>query len=239
MADRPLLQVQDLHVSYGKITALRGVSVDVDEGEIVALVGANGAGKSTLLRTISGLLAPRSGHILFKGERIDRRPANRIVKAGIAHVPEGRRVFPRFDTRENLKMGGFTRPDFDRLDAEIDKVIESVPVLKRRSSSASGALSGGEQQMLAIHRALMSKPTLLLLDEPSMGLAPVLVDGVMDLVASLNRQGTTVLLVEQNAVAAFEIAHRAYVLSAGEVVMSGTASTLLEQPGFASSYLGV
>jgi branched-chain amino acid transport system ATP-binding protein len=239
MSGEPLLSVSDLHVSYGRIEVLHGVDLEVNEGEIVALVGANGAGKSTLLKTISGLIRARRGKVHLSGRDVTGWSPHKLVRAGIAHVPEGRRVFPRFDIRENLRIGGYVSPDFRTNGAEIDRVIESVPALARRKSSLAGELSGGEQQLLAVQRALMSKPKLLLMDEPSMGLAPVLVDGIFDLIQQLNRGGTTVLLVEQNAVASMDIAHRAYVLAAGKVVMSGPAAELAARPEFSSAYLGI
>jgi branched-chain amino acid transport system ATP-binding protein len=239
MSAEPLLSVSDLHVSYGRIEVLHGVDLEVNEGEIVALVGANGAGKSTLLKTISGLIRPRRGKVHLGGRDVTGWSPHKLVRAGIAQVPEGRRVFPRFDIRENLRVGGYVSPDFRTNGAEIERVIASVPALERRKSSLAGELSGGEQQLLAVQRALMSKPKLLLMDEPSMGLAPVLVDGIFDLIQQLNRDGTTVLLVEQNAVASMGIAHRAYVLAAGKVVMSGAAAELAARPEFSSAYLGI
>ena len=239
MSAEPLLQISGLTVAYDRVEVLHGVDLEVRQGEIVALVGANGAGKSTLLKTISGLLRPRRGHIRFDGREVGGWAPHKLVRAGIAHVPEGRRVFPRFDISENLRVGGYTRGDFRSLGPTIERVIESVPALERRKGSLAGGLSGGEQQLLAVQRALMSQPKLLLMDEPSMGLAPVLVDGIFDLIRQLNAEGTTVLLVEQNAVASMDIAHRAYVLAAGQVVMSGAAAELAGRPEFASAYLGV
>jgi branched-chain amino acid transport system ATP-binding protein len=239
MSAEPVLSVSDLHVSYGRIEVLHGVDLEVNEGEIVALVGANGAGKSTLLKTISGLIRPRRGKVHLGGRDVTGWSPHKLVRAGIAQVPEGRRVFPRFDIRENLRVGGYVSPDFRTNGAEIERVIASVPALERRKSSLAGELSGGEQQLLAVQRALMSKPKLLLMDEPSMGLAPVLVDGIFDLIQQLNRDGTTVLLVEQNAVASMGIAQRAYVLAAGKVVMSGAAAELAARPEFSSAYLGI
>jgi branched-chain amino acid transport system ATP-binding protein len=239
MSAEPLLSVSDLHVSYGRIEVLHGLDLQVNEGEIVALVGANGAGKSTLLKTISGLIRPRRGKVSLGGRDVTGWSPHKLVRAGIAHVPEGRRVFPRFDLRENLRVGGYVSPDFRTLGPEIDRVIASVPALERRKGSLAGELSGGEQQLLAVQRGLMSKPKLLLMDEPSMGLAPVLVDGIFDLIQQLNAGGTTVLLVEQNAVASMDIAHRAYVLAAGKVVMSGPAAELAARPEFSSAYLGI
>lgn len=234
----PLLAIEDLAVSYGKVAAVQGVSLQVDEGEVVALVGANGAGKTTLLNTVSGLLRGTRGTIAFDGRPIQRLRPHEIVRLGLVQVPEGRRVFPRFDVRDNLRIGGFVRPDFSSLGPEADAIIERVDVLKRRATSQAGALSGGEQQILAIHRALMSKPRMMLLDEPSLGLAPVLADDVLDLVGRLRDQGVTVLLVEQNALGAMEIADRAYVLSSGRVARSGRCADLVRDPTFAAEYLG-
>lgn len=239
MSTEPLLRVSGLNVAYGRVEVLHGVDLEVHEGQVVALVGANGAGKSTLLRTISGLLRPRRGHVHFAGHEVTGWAPHKLVHAGIAHVPEGRRVFPRFDVSENVRIGGYTRSDFRTLGPEIDKAIASVPALERRKKSLGGGLSGGEQQLLAVQRALMSKPKLLLMDEPSMGLAPVLVDGIFDLIRELNRGGTTVLLVEQNAVASMDIAQHAYVLAAGRLVMSGPAAELAAKPEFSAAYLGV
>jgi branched-chain amino acid transport system ATP-binding protein len=239
MSAEALLEVSGLAVAYGRVEALHGVDLRVEEGQIVALVGANGAGKSTLLRTVSGLLRPRKGTVRFQGRDVTGRSPYKLVRDGIAHVPEGRRVFPRFDVRENLRVGAYARADYRGSAQEVDRVIDSVPALERRKGSLAGELSGGEQQLLAVHRALMSKPKLLLMDEPSMGLAPVLVDGIFDLVRELNEQGTTVLLVEQNAAASMDIAHMAYVLAAGTIVMSGPPAQLVAQPEFASAYLGV
>lgn len=239
MSAEPLLQVSDLHVSYGRIEVLHGVNLRVDEGKIVALVGANGAGKSTLLRTISGLTRPRRGTISFRGQDVTGWAPHKLVGSGIAHVPEGRRVFPRFDVRENLRVGAYVSPDFRNIGPEIDRAIASVPALERRKKALAGELSGGEQQLLAVQRALMAKPKLLLMDEPSMGLAPVLVDGIFDLIQQLNAAGTTVLLVEQNAVASMDIAHSAYVLAAGKIVMSGPAAELATRKEFSAAYLGI
>jgi branched-chain amino acid transport system ATP-binding protein len=239
MSAEALLEVSGLAVAYGRVEALHGVDLRVEEGQIVALVGANGAGKSTLLRTVSGLLRPRKGTVRFQGRDVTGRSPYKLVRDGIAHVPEGRRVFPRFDVRENLRVGAYARADYRGSAQEVDRVIDSVPALERRKGSLAGELSGGEQQLLAVHRALMSKPKLLLMDEPSMGLAPVLVDGIFDLVRELNQQGTTVLLVEQNAAASMDIADMAYVLAAGKIVMSGSPAQLVAQPEFASAYLGV
>jgi branched-chain amino acid transport system ATP-binding protein len=238
MPTEPLLRVSDLHVSYARTEVLHGVDLEVHAGEIVALLGANAAGKSTLLKAVSGLLRPRRGTISFAGQDVTGWPPHKLVRRGMAHVPEGRRVFPRFDVRENLRIGAYARSEFRTLGPEIDRTIASVPALERRKKSLAGELSGGEQQLLVVQRALMSQPTLLLLDEPSLGLAPVLVDGIFELLEQLNARGTTVLLVEQNALASVAIAHRAYVLAAGEIVMTGPARELAGRPGFTSAYLG-
>jgi branched-chain amino acid transport system ATP-binding protein len=232
-----MLEVRDLHVSYGEIPALKGVSLSVGAGEIVALLGNNGAGKTTTLKTISGLLAPRSGEVRLAGEPIRGLAAHAIVRKGIAHVPEGRRVFNRLTVRENLDMGAYTRTD-SGIDADLDRVFGLFPRLRERRSQVAGTLSGGEQQMLAIGRALMGHPRLLLLDEPSMGLAPVLVEQIFDTVRDINRQGTTVLLVEQNAALALDVAQRAYVLETGSVALAGFAGELAQNPEVRRAYLG-
>ena len=231
-----LLQVDGIRVAYGGIEALRGVSFDVDEGEIVTLLGANGAGKTTTLRTVSGLLRPKAGSISFEGSRIDTTPPHMMVRLGIGHVPEGRRIFPRMSVRENLTMGAYHRQD--ALHADLDRVFDLFPVLRERSSQDGGTLSGGEQQMLAIGRALMGRPRLLLLDEPSMGLAPMIVTRIFDIIREINQQGTTVLLVEQNAAQALRLANRGYVLETGEVVMSDKADALLKNDRIREAYLG-
>ncbi|MGH2599074.1 MAG: ABC transporter ATP-binding protein [Dehalococcoidia bacterium] len=231
-----LLEVQDIHVHYGKIEALKGVSIEVGEGEIVTLIGANGAGKSTTLKTISGLRAVSSGAVRFKGKDITKRTGSKRVLDGIAQAPEGRGIFPGMTVQENLMMGAYTRRGEVRED--LDKVFDLFPRLKERRSQAGGTLSGGEQQMLAIGRALMADPKLLLLDEPSMGLAPMLVSQIFEIIGEINRRGTTVLLVEQNAAQALQLAHRAYVLETGHVVASGEASTMLDDPQVRAAYLG-
>jgi branched-chain amino acid transport system ATP-binding protein len=231
-----LLQVEDLRVAYGGIEALRGISFDVDEGEIVTLLGANGAGKTTTLRTVSGLLKPKAGAISFDGQRIDGTPPHVMVRIGIGHVPEGRRIFARMTVRENLLMGAYHRRD--DLGADLDRVLELFPVLRERESQHGGTLSGGEQQMLAIGRALMGRPRLLLLDEPSMGLAPMIVARIFDIIREINQQGTTVLLVEQNAAQALRLATRGYVLETGEVVMTDAAAALLADDRVREAYLG-
>ncbi len=231
-----LLTIEGLRVSYGVIEALRGISVVVDEGDIVTLLGANGAGKTTTLRTISGLLKPTAGAITFDGLRIDGMPAHEVVGLGIGHVPEGRRIFPRMSVRENLQMGAYRRRG--DVSADIDRVYSLFPVLKERSSQDGGTLSGGEQQMLAIGRALMSEPRLLLLDEPSMGLAPLVVKRIFEIIRAINEQGTTILLVEQNAAQALRLASRGYVLETGAIVMSDTADALIHDPRVRAAYLG-
>jgi len=231
-----LLEVEDLHVSYGKVAALRGISLEVDDGEVVALVGANGAGKTTTLKTLSGLRAVSSGRIVFDGEDITAMPGHRRVKAGLCQAPEGRGVFPGMDVAENLAMGSYStgKPDPDTS----ARVLDLFPRLKERYHQQAGTLSGGEQQMLAIGRALMARPRLLLLDEPSMGLAPQLITLIFSIIREINEQGTTVLLVEQNAAQALALADRAYVLATGEVVRSGTGASLLEDESIVSAYLG-
>ena len=232
-----MLKVEDLHVYYGSIHAIKGVSFEVNEGEIVTLIGANGAGKSTTLNTVAGLLKPRYGHIAFEGNEVAGMPASKIVPHGMALCPEGRRVFQQMTVRENLEMGGYTRPASE-IAASIDDVFERFPRLKERHKQVAGTLSGGEQQMLAMGRALMSKPRLLMLDEPSMGLAPILVEQIFDIIGELNRAGTTILLVEQNAQMALSIAHRAYVLETGNIVKSGNANDLMHDDDVRKAYLG-
>ena len=231
-----LLEVADLEVRYGAIAALKGISFTVGEGEIVALLGANGAGKTTTQKTISGMLRPALGSITFDGQRIDGIPAHRLIGLGICHVPEGRHVFPRMSVAENLEMGAFRfrRPD----DAELDRVLTLFPILRDRFRQPAGTLSGGEQQMLAIGRALMGKPRLLLLDEPSMGLAPLIVRQIFEIVREINDSGVTVLLVEQYAAQALALANRGYVLETGELVLSGTGQELLADDRVRAAYLG-
>nr|WP_322496488.1 ABC transporter ATP-binding protein [Chloroflexus sp.] len=235
-----MLELQNVHTYYGKIHALKGISMTVEKGEIVTLIGSNGAGKSTTLRTISGLLKPRQGQVLFDGKRIDTLPPHEIVKLGIAQSPEGRRIFPRLTVLENLEMGAFlynTRsPEYQ---ADLDRVLTLFPRLRERVSQKGGTLSGGEQQMLAIGRALMTRPQVLLLDEPSMGLAPVLVEQIFEIIQTINQQGTTVLLVEQNALQALSIAHRGYVLQSGEIVLEDTAANLRDNEMVQKAYLGL
>ncbi len=234
-----LLEVKDLHVYYGAIHALQGISFHVNQGEIVTLIGANGAGKSTTLRTISGLLRARDGSIKFKGEEITTTPAEQIVRRGISQVPEGRKIFAPLTVRENLEMGAYTRSDPQEISRTMERVFTSFPRLKERINQLGGTLSGGEQQMLATGRGLMSQPTLLLLDEPSMGLSPLLVEEIFKIIQEINAQGTSILLVEQNAAMALSIAHRAYVLETGSIVLEGDAKEILNNPQVKSAYLGV
>ncbi len=234
-----LLEVEDLNVYYGAIHALQGVSFHVDEGEIVTLIGANGAGKSTTLRTISGLLRSRTGHIKFKGQDISMMPADQIVRLGISHVPEGRKIFAPLTVKENLLMGAYTRKDPNEIEQSMQRVFASFPRLKERLNQLGGTLSGGEQQMLATGRGLMSRPTLLMMDEPSMGLSPILVEEIFNIIREINSQGTSILLVEQNAQMALSISHRAYVLETGRIVLSGTAKEIAENPRVKEAYLGV
>jgi branched-chain amino acid transport system ATP-binding protein len=233
-----LLEVKDLHVSYGAIRALQGISFHLDEGEIVTLIGANGAGKSTTLRTISGLLRPFQGDVLFKEKSIIRTPAERIVPMGISQVPEGRQIFSRLTVRENLEMGAYTRKDKGEIARTMERVFTSFPRLKERLNQLGGTLSGGEQQMLAMGRGMMSRPSLLLLDEPSMGLAPILVEEIFEIIKEINEQGTTILLVEQNAAMALSVANRGYVLETGRIVLEGSAQEVLENPQVRTAYLG-
>ena len=234
-----MLQVENLNVYYGAIHALQGVSFNVDEGEIVTLIGANGAGKSTTLRTLSGLLRSRTGAITFKGQDLTTMPAEKIVEAGISHVPEGRKIFAPLSVKENLMMGAYSRSDPAEIQETLDRVYRSFPRLKERVGQYGGTLSGGEQQMLATARGLMSKPTLMLLDEPSMGLSPILVEEIFRIIVEINKQGTSILLVEQNAQMALSVAHRAYVLETGRIVLSGAAKEIADNPQVKSAYLGV
>ncbi len=233
-----LLKLDNIHTYYGNIHALKGISIEVDEGEIVTLIGANGAGKSTTLKTISGLLYPRRGKVYLGDKDLTKFRAHEIVKMGVVHVPEGRRVFSRLTVMENLEMGAFTRKDKDGIKKDLQRVFELFPRLEERQTQVAGTLSGGEQQMLAIGRALMSRPHILLLDEPSMGLAPVLVDLIFDTITELNKQGMTILLVEQNALLALKVARRGYVLETGRIVLSGPAQELAENPQVREAYLG-
>lgn len=235
---KPMLKIDDINVYYGAIHALKGISLEVDEGEIVTLIGANGAGKSTTLRTISGLLKPKTGAIDFQGQDIAGVPAHEIVKRGISQVPEGRRIFAEMTVRENLDLGAFTRKDKDGIAADMKHVFELFPRLEERRDQVAGTLSGGEQQMLAMGRALMSRPKLLLLDEPSMGLAPLLIREIFNIIVDINKSGTTVLLVEQNANMALSIASRAYVLETGRITLSGPAAELAASEEVKKAYLG-
>jgi branched-chain amino acid transport system ATP-binding protein len=236
--EAPLLELDGVHVYYGAIHALKGVSLRVESGQIVTLLGANGAGKSTTLRTISGLLRPRKGKVRFAGEDIGRASAQAIVKHGIAHAPEGRQLFSRMTVLENLEMGAFQRRDRDEIAADLERVYELFPRLAERRAQSAGTLSGGEQQMCAIGRALLARPRLLLLDEPSMGLAPVLVERIFEVIVDINKQGTTVLLVEQNAAMALEVANRGYVLETGSVALADDAKALRANERVRASYLG-
>jgi branched-chain amino acid transport system ATP-binding protein len=233
-----MLELDNVHVYYGSIHALKGVTLKVEPGKIVTLLGANGAGKSTTLRTISGLLRPRKGSVRFEGQEITKRSAQAIVKAGIAQSPEGRQLFGRMTVLENLEMGAFQRTDRDGVQADIERIYELFPRLAERRSQKAGTLSGGEQQMCAIGRALLARPRLLLLDEPSMGLAPVLVERIFEVIQDINKQGTTVLLVEQNAAMALEIAHDGYVLETGRVALADSAPALRANERVRASYLG-
>ncbi len=233
-----LLDLENVHVYYGNIHALKGISIRVEEGEVVAMLGANGAGKTTTLRTISGLLRPREGSVRLRGEPIDTMPPHVIVYKGVGHSPEGRRIFARLTVEENLKMGAYARADPQGIHEDMDRVFTLFPRLKERIAQVAGTLSGGEQQMLAIGRALMARPRILLLDEPSMGLAPVLVEQIFETVKSINAQGTTILLVEQNAYMALTIANRGYVLQTGEITLSGTAAELQANEEVRRAYLG-
>ena len=232
-----LLKVDDIHVYYGAIHAIKGVSFEVNEGEIVTLIGANGAGKSTTLNTVAGLLRPRSGSITFDGKNLASIPANKTVSLGMALCPEGRRIFQQMTVRENLEMGGFTRPKAE-IPVSMEEMFTRFPRLKEREKQIAGTLSGGEQQMLAIARAMMSKPRLLMLDEPSMGLAPILVEQIFDIIKELHAAGTTILLVEQNAQMALSIANRAYVLGTGKITISGPADEVLADDRVREAYLG-
>lgn len=233
-----LLELANIHTYYGHIHALKGVSLMVEEGEIVTLIGANGAGKSTTLRTISGLIHAREGAVRLNGKNISRMPAHEIVAAGVGHVPEGRGIFPRLTVRENLEMGAFTINSAAEVRRRMDTVFDLFPRLRERAEQKGGTLSGGEQQMLATGRGLMLKPKILLMDEPSMGLAPVLVDAIFDVIVQLNKDGTTILLVEQNALMALRTASRAYVLETGRIVISGSAHEVAQNPEVKRAYLG-
>ena len=234
-----LLTLENVHSYYGRIHALKGISLEVNEGEIVTLIGANGAGKSTTLRTISGLLHPKQGKILFGGKDISQIDPHKIVQAGVGHVPEGRGIFPKLTVKENMEMGAFTIDDQAEVERRMEYAFELFPRLKERISQKGGTLSGGEQQMLATARGLMLNPKILMLDEPSMGLAPVLVELIFDIIKQMNEKGTTILLVEQNALMALSIAHRGYVLQTGQIVIADTAENLKANPTVQPAYLGV
>ena len=233
-----MLEVKDLQVYYGMIHAIKGVSFHVNEGEIIALIGANGAGKTTILHTITGLLAPKGGQVVFEGKDITKTPAHKIVELGMAHVPEGRRVFAQLSVYQNLKMGAYTRSDKNEIEESLEMVYKRFPRLEERKNQMAGTLSGGEQQMLAMGRALMSKPRIILMDEPSMGLSPILVNEIFDIIQSVSASGTTVLLVEQNAKKALAIADRAYVLETGKISLNGNAKDLLNDDSIKKAYLG-
>lgn len=233
-----MLEIKDLEVYYGVIQAIKGVSFEVNQGEVIALIGANGAGKTTILQTITGLLSPKKGSVIFEGQDLTKVPAHRIVSLGMAHVPEGRRVFSDLSVLENLKMGAFTRKDKNEINESLQNVYARFPRLEERKNQRAGTLSGGEQQMLAMGRALMSSPKIILMDEPSMGLSPILVNEIFDIIQSVSKSGTTVLLVEQNARKALSIADRAYVLETGNIVLEGNANDLLNNDSIKKAYLG-
>lgn len=233
-----MLKVDKMQVYYGNIQAIKGIDFEVKQGEIVTLIGANGAGKTTILHTLSGILTPTVGSIIYKGEDITKTPAHKIVPMGMAHVPEGRRIFAKMSVQENLEMGAYIHKNGKQTQDDFDMVYSRFPRLKERMKQTAGTLSGGEQQMLAMGRALMSRPELLLLDEPSMGLAPLLVDEIFDIIKSISKTGTTVLLVEQNASRALNLADRGYVLETGKIVLGGTSSDLLNSPEVKAAYLG-
>ena len=233
-----MLEIKDLYVNYGMIAALKGISFEVNEGEVIALIGANGAGKTTTLHTITGLLNAKSGSITFNGVELTKTPAHKIVEMGIAHVPEGRRIFQNLTVLDNLKLGAFTRKDKENISKDIEMVYERFPRLAERKTQIAGTLSGGEQQMLAMGRALMSKPKIIVMDEPSMGLSPIFVSNIFDIIQTIRESGTTVLLVEQNAKKALSIADRAYVLETGKISLSGAASDLINDDSVKKAYLG-
>ena len=233
-----MLEIKDLEVYYGMIQAIKGISFEVNEGEVIALIGANGAGKTTILHTISGQIAPKKGSITFEGQEITKIPAHKIVENGLAQVPEGRRVFPSLSVLQNLKLGAYTRKDKKEIDDTLKMIYERYPRLEERKNQPAGTLSGGEQQMLAMGRALMSKPRIILMDEPSMGLSPIFVNEIFDIIKQVSASGTTVLLVEQNAKKALSIADRGYVLETGKIVKEGKASDLLNDEAVKKAYLG-
>ena len=233
-----MLEIKDLQVYYGMIQAIKGVSFEVNQGEVIALIGANGAGKTTILHTITGLLAPKAGSIFFEGTDITKVPAHKIVSMGMAHVPEGRRVFAQLSVLQNLRMGAYTRKNKDEIEQTLRTVYDRFPRLEERQNQMAGTLSGGEQQMLAMGRALMSHPKIILMDEPSMGLSPILVNQIFDIIEEVSKSGTTVLLVEQNAKKALSIADRAYVLETGKIVLDGDAKALMDDDSIKKAYLG-
>jgi branched-chain amino acid transport system ATP-binding protein len=233
-----MLELRNVHTYYGNIHALKGISLKVDQGEVVTLIGSNGAGKTTTLRTIQGLLRPREGQIILEGEELQKIPPHEIVQRGISQSPEGRLIFSKMTVKENLEMGAYQRSDKDGIARDLEHVFHLFPRLKERLTQRGGTLSGGEQQMLSMGRALMARPRVMLLDEPSMGLAPILVDQIFDIIKTLNSEGTTILLVEQNARIALSIAHRGYVLETGEIVLSGPGKELLNSPEVKAAYLG-
>ncbi len=233
-----MLEVKDLQVFYGMIQAIKGISFEVNEGEVIALIGANGAGKTTTLQTITGMLSAKAGHVIFEGQDITRVPGHKIVTMGMAHVPEGRRVFANLTVYENLKMGAYTRKDKDEIARNLEMVYKSFPRLEERKNQSAGTLSGGEQQMLAMGRALMSNPRIILMDEPSMGLSPIFVEEIFHIIEEISSKGTTVLLVEQNAKKALSIADRAYVLETGTIALSGDAKDLMSNEQIRKAYLG-
>ena len=238
-AARPLLELRNIDVFYGRVPALRNVSLDVDEGEIVALIGSNGAGKTTTLRTVSGLIRPVRGEVRLRGEAIQQLSPEKIAKLGVGHAPEGRRLFSRMTVRENLEMGAYSRRDRSGIRADFERVYSLFPRLRERDAQLAGSLSGGEQQMVSIGRALMSDPSIMLLDEPSLGLAPILVDAIFEVIREINAKGTTILLIEQNALLALRTASRAYVLETGSVSLSGPAADLLTSAEVQRAYLGM
>jgi branched-chain amino acid transport system ATP-binding protein len=234
-----MLELRDVHSYYGNIHALKGISFTVEDGEIVTLIGANGAGKSTTLRTIQGLMRPRQGTVILNGVALEKLPTDQIVAQGVSQAPEGRQIFPRMTVLENLEMGAYQRKDKDGIQKDLNRVFELFPRLKERIKQAGGTLSGGEQQMLAMGRAMMARPKVLMLDEPSMGLAPILVEQIFDIVKEINEQGTTILLVEQNAMMALSVANRGYVLEVGHIVMQGSGEELMNNKQVQDTYLGV
>lgn len=233
-----MLTLENIHTYYDRIHALKGISLTVEKGEIVTLIGSNGAGKTTTLNTISGILTPREGAVYLEGERIDHLPAHAVTHRGVSQSPEGRKIFARLTVQENLEMGAFNRNDKEAIARDYDRVLELFPRLRERLKQPGGTLSGGEQQMLAMGRAMMARPRILLLDEPSMGLAPILVEQIFRIILEINSQGTTILLVEQNAQAALQVAHRGYVMETGTIRLSGDAKTLLKDPQVVEAYLG-